>query len=181
VQIFSKQTKSQTLIRLYLFWKNRIVWFGKPDGLVFVTLASCLIFFYLSPLMPFSPFSYFKTGWIFKSSSLAHSSVLLWNCQNRILFLTNRTIQFFQSYQIWSSTTDDSAAETNYPRHDVDAESCCRQCYRVILTTALPSQLGHNAMLLPRWRQKPRVHGDPAKDAKQLVHTTMHQRMESLR
>jgi hypothetical protein len=35
-----------------------------------------LIFFYLGPLMPFSPFSSFKTLWIFKSSSLAPS--LIW-------------------------------------------------------------------------------------------------------
>jgi hypothetical protein len=101
MQIFTKLAKSQTLIGLYLFYKNRIVRFGlielylfcknqivrfsKPDGPIFTTLASCLIFFYLSPLMPFCPFSSFKTPWIFKSSSLAHFLVLLWNYKNRIL------------------------------------------------------------------------------------------------
>jgi hypothetical protein len=33
----------------------------------FATSASCLILFYLGPLMPFSPSSCFKTPWIFKS------------------------------------------------------------------------------------------------------------------
>jgi hypothetical protein len=72
MQIFSKQTKSQTLIELYLFWKNQIVWFGKLDGSVFTTLASCLIFFYLGPLMPFSPFFFLQNilhFQIFKFSS----------------------------------------------------------------------------------------------------------------
>jgi hypothetical protein len=36
-----------------------------------------LIFFSLGPLIPFSSFSCFKTPWIFKSSSLAPSSILL--------------------------------------------------------------------------------------------------------
>jgi hypothetical protein len=40
-------------------------------------LAFFLIFFYLGSLMPFSPFYSFKTPWIFKSLSLAHSLVLL--------------------------------------------------------------------------------------------------------
>jgi hypothetical protein len=48
--------KSQTLLRLYMFWENRIVQFGKPDGPIFMTSTSCLIFFHLGPLMPFSPF-----------------------------------------------------------------------------------------------------------------------------
>jgi hypothetical protein len=48
--------------------ENRIIQFGKSDGPVFVTSASYLIFFYLDPLMSFSPFSYFKTPWIFKIS-----------------------------------------------------------------------------------------------------------------
>jgi hypothetical protein len=78
-QIFHNQTKSQTLLGLYLFSENRIVWFGKTDGLVFVTLASCLIFFYLGPLIPFSPFACFKTPGILKSSSLAPSLILFWN------------------------------------------------------------------------------------------------------
>jgi hypothetical protein len=43
-----------------LFWKNRILWFGKPDGPISVTSTSCLIFFYLDPLMPFSLFFCFK-------------------------------------------------------------------------------------------------------------------------
>jgi hypothetical protein len=42
-----------------------------------MTSASCLIFFYLGLLIPFCPFSSFKTPWIFKSSSLAHSSIWL--------------------------------------------------------------------------------------------------------
>jgi hypothetical protein len=82
-QIFPKQTKSQILLILYLFRENRILRFGKPDGLILATFASCLIFFYLGPLMPFSPFSCFKTPWIFKSSNLASSLALLWNCQNQ--------------------------------------------------------------------------------------------------
>jgi hypothetical protein len=69
MQIFSKQTKTQTLIRLSVL--------EKPDSLVFAISASCLIFFYLGPLMPFGPFSYFKTTWILKSSNLAPSLVLL--------------------------------------------------------------------------------------------------------
>jgi hypothetical protein len=58
------------------------VW--QTDGPVFATLTPCFIFFYLVPLMPFSPFSGFKTPWIFKSTSLASSIVWLWNYQNRI-------------------------------------------------------------------------------------------------
>jgi hypothetical protein len=75
----------QNLVGLYLIWKNRILWFGKPDGTVFATSASFLSSFYLGLLMPFSPFSSFKTHWIFKSSSLASSLVWLWNYQNWIL------------------------------------------------------------------------------------------------
>jgi hypothetical protein len=82
-QIFPKQCKSQIRIGFYLFWKTRILRFSKPDGLIFMTSASYLIFFYLDPLMPFSSFSYFKTHWIFKSSNLVYSSTLFWNCQNR--------------------------------------------------------------------------------------------------
>jgi hypothetical protein len=70
-QIFLKQTKSQILIGLHLFWKNQIVRFDKSDDPIFATLTSCLIFFYLDPLVPFSLFYSFKTPWIFKSSSLA--------------------------------------------------------------------------------------------------------------
>ncbi len=76
--------KSQTLFGLHLICKNQTLQNRKPDYSVFVTSTSCLIFFYLGPLMPFSTFSCFKTPWIFKSSSLTPSSVLLWNCQNRI-------------------------------------------------------------------------------------------------
>jgi hypothetical protein len=76
-QIFPKQTKSQTLLGLYLLWENWILRFGKPDGPVFATSASDLTFFYLDHLMPFSPFSCFKTHWIFKSSNIAHSLALL--------------------------------------------------------------------------------------------------------
>jgi hypothetical protein len=46
-QIFPKQIKSQILLGLYLFRENRIVRFGKPDGPIFVTSTSFLIFFYL--------------------------------------------------------------------------------------------------------------------------------------
>jgi hypothetical protein len=55
-QIFPKQTKSQPLLILYLFWENQILRFRKPDGPIFVTLASYLIFFYLDHLTPFNPF-----------------------------------------------------------------------------------------------------------------------------
>jgi hypothetical protein len=54
--------------------------------------------------MPFSPFSRFKTTWIFKSSSLAP-----WFCSETVKTgysgLANRTVRFFQPCQIWSSTT----------------------------------------------------------------------------
>jgi hypothetical protein len=36
-----------------------------------------LIFFYLGPLMPFSPMYSFKTPWIFKSGNLASSLAFL--------------------------------------------------------------------------------------------------------
>jgi hypothetical protein len=47
-QNFPKQTKSQTLLRLYLFWKNRIVQFNIPDGPVFTT-STC---YFSSILVP---------------------------------------------------------------------------------------------------------------------------------
>jgi hypothetical protein len=63
--------KSQTLLGLYLIYKNRTLQNRKLDYPVFVTSASCLIFFYLGPMIPFSPFPFFKTLRIFKSSNLA--------------------------------------------------------------------------------------------------------------
>jgi hypothetical protein len=45
----SKQTKSQTLIRLYLFWENWTLRNPKPDHLVFVTSS-----FWLEFLLPWS-------------------------------------------------------------------------------------------------------------------------------
>jgi hypothetical protein len=104
VKIFPKQTKSQNLIGLYLFKKNQIVRFGKPDGPIFTTLASSLIFFYLGPLMPLSPFSSFKTPWIFKSLSL---TPWFGSKTTKIEYsgLANRIVYFFQHCQIWSSTT----------------------------------------------------------------------------
>jgi hypothetical protein len=63
--------KSQTPLGLYLFWENRIVRFGKLDGPVFATLASCLIFHYLDSLIPFSHLSCFKIPWIFGSSNFS--------------------------------------------------------------------------------------------------------------
>jgi hypothetical protein len=84
--------------------KNQIVRFGKADGPVFATLTSCLIFFYLGPLMPFSPFSCSKAPWIFKSSCLAPSSVLLQNCQNRKFRNGKPDSSVSPACQIWSST-----------------------------------------------------------------------------
>jgi hypothetical protein len=39
VQIFHKQTKSQSIIGLYLFKKNWILRYSKPDGPVFTGSA----------------------------------------------------------------------------------------------------------------------------------------------
>jgi hypothetical protein len=75
--------KFQTLLGLYIIWRNRALQNEKPDYLVFATSTSCLIFFYLGPLMPFSPFPCFKTPWIFKSSNLALVMFMFQNCQNR--------------------------------------------------------------------------------------------------
>jgi hypothetical protein len=63
----------------------------KSDHPVFVTLTSCLIFFYLYPLMTFSPFPCFKISWIFKSSNLAHVLFIFWNCRNRTIW--NRKLE----------------------------------------------------------------------------------------
>jgi hypothetical protein len=46
-EFFFKQTKSQTLIRLYLFWENRILGYPKSDNLVFAASDFGLDFFHL--------------------------------------------------------------------------------------------------------------------------------------
>jgi hypothetical protein len=48
--------KFQTLFGLYFIWKNRTHQNRKLNYPVFATSASYLIFLYLGPLMPFSPF-----------------------------------------------------------------------------------------------------------------------------
>jgi hypothetical protein len=77
--------KFWTLIGLYFIRKNRTLRNRKPDYSVFATSTSSLILFYLSPLIPFSPSSCFKTPWIFKSLNLAHVMFMFWNCRNQIV------------------------------------------------------------------------------------------------
>jgi hypothetical protein len=60
-KIFPKQNKSQTLTKLYLLRKNQILWYPKPDGLVFAALTLDLDFFDLGPLMLFPHFPCLKT------------------------------------------------------------------------------------------------------------------------
>jgi hypothetical protein len=57
MQIFPEQTKSQSLLRLYLFWENRILQYPKPDNPVFAALTFGLNFFHIGSLILFSPFS----------------------------------------------------------------------------------------------------------------------------
>jgi hypothetical protein len=45
-----------------------------------------------------------------------------------------------------SSHAGDDVARATWPRHDVDAESCWRQCYRVMLAMTLLRQLGRGVM-----------------------------------
>jgi hypothetical protein len=77
-QIFPKQTKSWSLLRLYLFWENRILQYPKLDSPIFATPAFGLDFFHLRSLIPFSIFPCLKTPWILKSLSLAHVLFLSW-------------------------------------------------------------------------------------------------------
>jgi hypothetical protein len=49
--------------------KNQTLRSRKPDYPIFMTSSSCLIFFYLGPLMSFSLFLYFKIPRIFQFSS----------------------------------------------------------------------------------------------------------------
>jgi hypothetical protein len=72
---FSKQTKSQNLIELYLFSENQTLRNAKPCSLIFVASAFGLDFFHIGLLTLFSHFSCL-TPWIFKSSNLAHSLIL---------------------------------------------------------------------------------------------------------
>jgi hypothetical protein len=47
---------------------------------------------------------------------------------------------------VLSSHAGDNAAGMTWLRRDVDANSCRRQCCRVMLATALPRQMRHGAM-----------------------------------
>jgi hypothetical protein len=47
------------------------------------------------------------------------------------------------------SHAGDAATEVTWPQHDVDGESCWRQCCRVMLATALPRRLGRDVMSMP--------------------------------
>jgi hypothetical protein len=47
---------------------------------------------------------------------------------------------------VLSSHASDGAARVNWPRYNVDAESCWRRCCQVMLKTALPERLGHDTM-----------------------------------
>jgi hypothetical protein len=47
----------------------------------------------------------------------------------------------FMQATLLSSHAGDGAARATSPRRDVDAESCWRQCYRVMLATVLPGDL----------------------------------------
>jgi hypothetical protein len=85
VQIFPKQTKSQTILGLYLFSENRILWYPKPDIPFFAASAFGLNFFHLGSLILFNHFPCLKTSCIFKSLSLAHFLILSWNYQNRVV------------------------------------------------------------------------------------------------
>jgi hypothetical protein len=55
--------------------------------------------------MPFSPFSCFKTPWIFKHLNLASSLDLLWNWWNWMFWNSKPDSPIFPDLQIWSSTT----------------------------------------------------------------------------
>jgi hypothetical protein len=72
MQIFPKQTKSQTLLGLHLSWESRILWYPKLDSLVFAALAFGFDFFHLGSLIPFIPFPWLKIPdlQIFEFSSL---------------------------------------------------------------------------------------------------------------
>jgi hypothetical protein len=47
------------------------------------------------------------------------------------------------------SHASDGPAKVTWPWSDVDAESCWRQCYRVMLVMMLPRRHGHDAMYMP--------------------------------
>jgi hypothetical protein len=49
--MFSKQIKSQTILRLYLIWKNWTLWNRKLYHPVFVALASVLDFLHICYLI----------------------------------------------------------------------------------------------------------------------------------
>jgi hypothetical protein len=44
-----------------------------------------------------------------------------------------------------SSHAGDGIARVTWPRHEVDVESCWRQCYRDMLATMLPSHASDGA------------------------------------
>jgi hypothetical protein len=46
---------------------------------------------------------------------------------------------------VLSSHTSNDATKVTWPRHDVDAESCWRQCCRVMPVTVLLGRFGHDA------------------------------------
>jgi hypothetical protein len=94
-KIFAKQTKSQILIEFYLLKRNRILRYPKSDSSVFVTSALCLDFFYLDSLMLRIPFLGLKCTGILKSSRLAPSMFLFWNCKNRMFWNTKLDSSIF--------------------------------------------------------------------------------------
>jgi hypothetical protein len=103
-KIFPKQTKSQTILELYLFRKNQITWNTKPKLSIFVTsaLGSNLLCF--GSLMFFLPFHASNT----LELQISSCYLLPWFCSKTVkteLFrMPNRTVRFFQTCQIWSST-----------------------------------------------------------------------------
>jgi hypothetical protein len=44
------------------------------------------------------------------------------------------------------SHAGDGAAETTWPRRDIDTESCWQQCCRLTLVMVLPGRLGRGMM-----------------------------------
>jgi hypothetical protein len=47
---------------------------------------------------------------------------------------------------VMPSHADDGTAGVTWLRRDVDADSCSRRCYRVMLVTTLPGRLGRGTM-----------------------------------
>jgi hypothetical protein len=69
------------------------------------------------------------------SDSAAEVTLVAVRCRCRVMLVI-----------VLLSHASDGAAEATWPRRDVDAESCWRQCCCVMLATTLSRRLGNNAM-----------------------------------